>query len=67
MATGKRLKNRRKKQKKIEKKVLQQIISTQTVLVRDLDNQVNVKPSVDVVCEQYEEIDTEFENELLNF
>ena len=49
-ATGKRLKNRRKKQKKIEKKVLQQIISTQTVLVRDFDNQVNVKPSVDVVC-----------------
>jgi hypothetical protein len=30
VATGKRLKNRRKKQKRIEKKVLQQIISTQT-------------------------------------
>lgn len=67
MASGKRLKNRRKKQKKIEKKVLQQIISNQTILVREFDKKVPVKPSVDLKREQYEEIDEEFEKELLSF
>jgi hypothetical protein len=52
MASGKRLKNRRKKQKKIEKKVLQQIISNQTILEREYDKKVPVKPSVDLKREQ---------------